>query len=558
MASSPSPRIPASLQAVFLASNRGHTVHEAPAEANKVFKRQSQTNSQAPRRPNWRRPRWMRPREWRRSRKQRKQTTKDQPQQPQPQGRPLSQSQQEQSQHSQQQQLETVAVLPPRRIPTDPSVTSVTTASESPANSPRPAPPPVATTTTTPPRKTHTPSPQTQVLSSRTFYQLAAQPNQSPKSPPRTPFLARPRISKESSDSEDDDSLNVLETEIEFVTHTFCDSAPDISIDSGEESINSGAAEDSDFNMQTETLAPPTPTHPAPPPQVVLDQLLPSRGHSTAKFTALETAYYNTPTTLQRASFGTEFVLAVRTGNLPAVRAMLQAGISPGAANAQGETVVHIAARQGQAAVLQLLLQFGATVQCVDQLGRSPLHEACFSNASGMAYWDVVETIIERDERLFYVADSRAATPLSYVPLAQWESWQDYLQYRADAYWPQRDDPTRAQPFPPLVLKRPGSKPLPQNPKVPLLPVKVATLLANGRLSPQEALWLVQDDNDDDDQGSNNSDSANSDSDTSSGSSHGSAPNGEVDDNASFGTAYSELSSETSYEEYQDGRFGLN
>ena len=107
-----------------------------------------------------------------------------------------------------------------------------------------------------------------------------------------------------------------------------------------------------------------------------------------------------------------------------------------------------------------------------------------------MAYWDVVECILQHDARLLYVADSRGATPLTYVPQAQWEAWQDYLEYRADVFWPQRDDPTRAQPFPPLVLKRPGSQPLQhvRRPNVPALPVKVATLMANGRLTPQEAL----------------------------------------------------------------------
>ena len=55
---------------------------------------------------------------------------------------------------------------------------------------------------------------------------------------------------------------------------------------------------------------------------------------------------------------------------------------------------------------------------------------------------------------------------------------------------------TVPQPFPPLVLQKPGSRQLP-NPSQLTLPIKVTKLLAQGHLTPKEVRWLVVDDDDD-------------------------------------------------------------
>lgn len=95
---------------------------------------------------------------------------------------------------------------------------------------------------------------------------------------------------------------------------------------------------------------------------------------------------------------------------------------------------------------------------------------------------------------LLSLTDSRGATPLSYVPRTLWKAWQSYLAHQVDVYWPARDiDRDGTQPFPPLVLQKPGSRPLP-NPSHLTLPIKVAKLLAQGRLTPKEVRWLVVDD----------------------------------------------------------------
>lgn len=233
------------------------------------------------------------------------------------------------------------------------------------------------------------------------------------------------------------------------------------------------------------------------PPQQFLDDLLKSRGYSTARFPALQTAYFNPPTPLQKASYGTFLLDAVRAQDVERVEAMLRAGLSPNPSSPHSDTLVHLVARVGLADVLQLLLSYGASVQCVDDLGRSPLHDACWSDCPS---WHVVDLLLGQDPRLFHLTDSRGATPLSYVPSSQWQAWTDYLEDQADTYWPPRDVSRHGtQPFPSLVLVKPGERPLRDPSNVTALPIKIATLLAQGRLTPKEVRWLVKDDGDEDD-----------------------------------------------------------
>ena len=225
-------------------------------------------------------------------------------------------------------------------------------------------------------------------------------------------------------------------------------------------------------------------------PQMFLDNLLRSRGYSTARFPSLQTAYSNPPTELQQVSHTEYMVSAVRANALSSIRAVLKAGLSPNPCNTRGESILHLTARSSpDASLLKLLLEYGATVQCVDDFGRSPLHDACWRTTP---CFDIVSIILEHDARLMHVVDSRSATPLSYVPRSQWSAWCDYLEQVQDIFWPVRTE-SATQPFPALVLQKPGTRPLP-DPAHIALPIKVATLLAQGRLTPKEARWLVDDD----------------------------------------------------------------
>lgn len=234
-------------------------------------------------------------------------------------------------------------------------------------------------------------------------------------------------------------------------------------------------------------------------PQVVLDAMLRERGYSTARFPGLSTAYYNRPTPLQQASYQNYFLQCIRTRQTAAVEAMLKAGLSPNPLQcSSGESVLHLVCRAGNWQMLQLLLAHGASVQTVNDFGRSPLHDAVWTTYPSFA---TVELLLDQDVRLLHVTDWRGALPLAYVPRHQWVAWGHFLEQHADRYWPRRDiDSQGAQPFPSRVLQPPHSHPQ-ADPKRPL-PFRVAVLVAQGRLEPEESLLLLDEeevDRDDED-----------------------------------------------------------
>ncbi len=73
--------------------------------------------------------------------------------------------------------------------------------------------------------------------------------------------------------------------------------------------------------------------------------------------------------------------LAARTGNMPVVRQLLDAGLDPAMVDINGATAVHAAAGGGQLEALKLLLERGGPADLADKQGRRPLYEAATANS---------------------------------------------------------------------------------------------------------------------------------------------------------------------------------
>jgi hypothetical protein len=87
------------------------------------------------------------------------------------------------------------------------------------------------------------------------------------------------------------------------------------------------------------------------------------------------------------------------------------------------------------------------------------------------------------------MADCRGAVPLSYVRQEHWETWIKFIEANKDVYWPVRDIlKDGEQEAPPMTLLAPNSKPVP-HPKNALT-VELATMVASGRMQPDEAHLL--------------------------------------------------------------------
>lgn len=216
-------------------------------------------------------------------------------------------------------------------------------------------------------------------------------------------------------------------------------------------------------------------------PQVYLDNMIKPRGYSTQTFSTLESAYYNKPTELQKASYGVKLVEIVRKGDATTLRKYLASGLSPNPCNAFGESIVHMVCRLGNAELLQVMIDYGCELRVADDYGRTPLHDACWgANPS----FEVVQLILKQDIRMIHMTDSHGALPLSYTRREHWNDWLTFLASAKEEYWPKLERGTE-QPAPLRTLQRPNSLPIPDPPNA--LTSYLAGMVASGKIDPDEA-----------------------------------------------------------------------
>ena len=227
------------------------------------------------------------------------------------------------------------------------------------------------------------------------------------------------------------------------------------------------------------------------PPQIYLDCKLRSRGYSTKRYKALRSAYYNKPTPLQQESYDLHLIGLVRQNNVQAFQEIIKSGVSQNPSNSHAESFVHMVSRRGNAALLKILLENGASVQISDDYGRNPLHDACWAAEPA---FDVVKMILERDVRLFHMIDARGHSPLNYVRKDHWAEWVEFLDAHMDVYWPQQDAQSEQEP-PSLVSEEPNTRPLAD--PVNVLDLQLVKMVAGGRMKPYEAVLLDKEGEDD-------------------------------------------------------------
>ena len=159
--------------------------------------------------------------------------------------------------------------------------------------------------------------------------------------------------------------------------------------------------------------------------------------------------------------------------------------------------------------LLQLMTSMGKcdVSNCVDDYGRTPLHDACWCNS---ICYDTIALLLQQDPTLILLQDCRGATPLSYIPSQHHTTFIEFISQYKDQFFPDRTrskcgpcdphtDCAVSTPFPsPRVLEPPHSRPVP-DPKN-ALSLDVARMVVSGRITPQElSILLLQDDDFDDD-----------------------------------------------------------
>lgn len=215
--------------------------------------------------------------------------------------------------------------------------------------------------------------------------------------------------------------------------------------------------------------------------------MLRSRGYSCEKYESLKSAYFNKPTPLQIASYQTNLIQMLASRDVSTtenLRQVLASGISSNPCNAFSESLVHIVCRRGRTDLLELFVEAGCSLQCADDYGRTPLHDACWTAEPS---FPTVELLLQQDVRLLYIQDARGSLPLSYVHKDHWPAWIDYLKSIKERFWKSRSVTLHGEQEPPeLMLQAPNSRPLP-DPNNALSP-DLACLVAAGKIDPSAVM----------------------------------------------------------------------
>jgi len=134
--------------------------------------------------------------------------------------------------------------------------------------------------------------------------------------------------------------------------------------------------------------------------------------------------YRRHPTEKMVADHDMELVSVVRASDLEGLGQLAAAGRSMDAATKHGESLLHRACRSGNAAVVQRLLQLGASALVVDDLGRTPLHDACWTAVPNL---EVAGLLLAIDPMMVCLLDARGNLPLDYARVEHRAVWNAFF-----------------------------------------------------------------------------------------------------------------------------------
>ncbi|GKY93003.1 hypothetical protein MPSEU_000268800 [Mayamaea pseudoterrestris] len=229
-------------------------------------------------------------------------------------------------------------------------------------------------------------------------------------------------------------------------------------------------------------------------PQDVLDSLLFPRNYDTTPHSGLDTAYCRTPTPLQLTSYTVHLKSLVRENHIQAFCEIIDSNlVSNNPCNIFSESLLHMVCRKGHVDQARALLRNGASVQTVDDYGRTPLHDLCWCPKADADVFALATMLLQQDARLFYVKDKRGNVPLDYVkdPINK-NAWSNYFVANVDVFWPKLEE---TQGVPPLCLLPPNSVPV-LEPRV-ANNLELAAVIASGQLDASDFDSDSEDDDED-------------------------------------------------------------
>ena len=125
-------------------------------------------------------------------------------------------------------------------------------------------------------------------------------------------------------------------------------------------------------------------------------------------------------------SYTMDVATAVRNLNIEKMKALQSQGQLFQCSNRFGESLIHIACRRGSLEVAKLLVEEAkVSIKCVDDFGRTPLHDACWTAEPN---FELMNFLVSLCPALLFVTDKRGHTPLHYTRREHHHLWNSFLE----------------------------------------------------------------------------------------------------------------------------------
>jgi hypothetical protein len=170
-------------------------------------------------------------------------------------------------------------------------------------------------------------------------------------------------------------------------------------------------------------------------PHNVLIKMLEKKGVKTTSHNFQDVEkFFCKPSQEDIEAYDVELLNAVRAGDVEELRSRLQQGNSLHCSNKWGERLLHLACRKKQTHVVKFLIhEAKVPVRVVDDMGRTALHDACWTSEP---CFELVDILLSECPDLLYIKDRRGHSPLFYARREHWCQWMRHLAAKADSLVP--------------------------------------------------------------------------------------------------------------------------
>jgi hypothetical protein len=125
-------------------------------------------------------------------------------------------------------------------------------------------------------------------------------------------------------------------------------------------------------------------------------------------------------------AYTSDKVSAVQGNDIEQLRTLLKSGHLMQASNRFGESMLHTSCRRGYTDMVEFFLHEAYVSPRVrDDMGRNPMHDACWSSAS--PNFDMMKLLIRAAPELLLSKDKRGHSPFDYARREYWPNWIAFL-----------------------------------------------------------------------------------------------------------------------------------